>query len=218
MQTQAKSHAEETTRHTATEIAIVRVRDEESGKQAQDTALDAIASWPGFIQARKLQALNDPTVIADIVLWESLDLANVAGERFKTDAAVEKYKQAVSEMIFLDHAIQLGEEQNWLSQPGDGVLEVAISTAKNPEPHRALQEKVHTHLENQPPCKRSWRLQGKEKPSLFVDLINWTNQNAAEETAKSVMANPAYSPFFDGIENMHYFGFFTVRGIVEGKQ
>lgn len=218
MFTQTQAFAEEAARTTVTEIAIVRIKDEALGKHAQDVALNTIATWPGFIQSVKLTATDDPTLVADIVLWESLELALSASDRFKTDTGVTEYRQAVSELIITDHFVQLGDESDWNVLPGDGVLETAITTVKDPNVHEVLQQAVHTHLENQSAYKNGWRLQGRPGEALSVDLINWTNKDAAEETAKSVMADPAYSSFFEGVQDMHYFGFFTVRGVVEAKK
>lgn len=91
-----------TTQHVL-ELAVCTVKDMEAAIAARKQAMSAVSCYPGFVSWRAATACETADVLADLVEWETLDVAQAAGRRVMTDPEFAPYLAAISSVQLCNH-------------------------------------------------------------------------------------------------------------------
>lgn len=88
---------------TVLEIAICKLKPGTGTTSAREKAMAAVRTYPGFIGWKAMDCVEDPSMIADLVEWQSLAHAGSASENVMKDPQFADYMASIDEVVLMRH-------------------------------------------------------------------------------------------------------------------
>jgi heme-degrading monooxygenase HmoA len=91
------------------ELAVVSIKEENRIKlqELQPELRLWLESQPGFISWMQTQSIEEPELIADILVWSDLESAKQASENMMNNEAGQKYSALMDEIKVFTHVKEL---------------------------------------------------------------------------------------------------------------
>lgn len=187
------------------DVAIYRAEQKITSPTLTRKVIADISAMPEFISSIHLQSIAEPEVFADIIVWQSASLKPTEG--------------AFSNAIFADlgelelfDRFQSTSKNTTLQpylQPG-AVIELAAYSVNDIAVQTHSRPAVYLELQNSSSFYGGMALSSVKADTNFIDLISWSSQHDAEQTAANIMAMSKHQDFFKNNAEIKLFDYFTV--------
>lgn len=200
------------------EIVVFRVKDAASAEPLRAGAHARMAGYPGFVRALRLVSVDDPTLFADVVQWNSLADARAAMSRAEEDPVVVPFFGALGPIVSFGHyPLTVAAAGELLAQLAKApVIEIAAYTVKDDAQQAIAQPRLHKALRGMSVVIGNAPLKAAEG-SGYIDLIGWQGNEAHAAVAAQMEQDPQGAAFMANVGEMKVFGLFTVAGSVAAR-
>jgi hypothetical protein len=181
------------------EIAVFEAVDADGFARKQEDLHRALASlFDGYVGSLGLRSVSEPSVYADLVLWESATAARVAADAIGDKEELAWFQREIAGIRFFDHLSPAAHAQATLTTIGEApVVElVLVKPAASADEFGAAHEALHVELAASEVVVGELRLELNDK-GVAGDVNGWADVEAMEEMGPIMMARPEFGPVFD---------------------
>lgn len=194
------------------EIAVFEAVDPDGFAAKQGDLHRALASlFDGYVASLGLRGVTDPTVFADVVLWESETAAQTAAAALGETEELAWFASEIAEIRFFDHLAPARDARAALSSIGAApVVEIVLMKPAVAEGFAAAHQALHAELLAADVVVEELRLEMNGN-GVVGDLNGWTAGDAMERMGPTMMARSDFQPVFDPENEMLLFMPFTTN-------
>lgn len=204
---------------TVAEVAIYTVKDPDNYPALLKAAMEHVKKMPGLQGGVHMRSLKDPSMFADVYLWDSLAQAEAAAKAVETEPEFKEFANSFIELKVFSHFAPDGNLEDLKKFMANGAaVEMAVYSVKDPELQKEPRENVYRDLSSQSSVYSGIPLSPLKEGDAYIDFIAWTSPEEAEKTAGSMMAKEEHKAFFGNTDQVNMFEFFTIydsAGMVE---
>lgn len=193
------------------EVAIYHVTDPDSFPAMMAAVMDEVGEMPGLRNCVHMRSLKDPTLFADVNLWDSMEEALAAAKQVETEDRFKPFMNRIKEIKLFGHFVP-GQDGSVLREfLADGAaIELAVYSVKDPSVQGKPRQSVYKALEATDAFFGGLPLSPAHEGEPYVDFIAWSSEKEGMMTAESMMAKEEHKAFFANAETMSMFEFFKV--------
>jgi hypothetical protein len=197
--------------HPVIEVAVFEAREPDHFTARQAALHDALGAFEGFVSAAPLRSIDEPSVFADLVVWQDLDAALVAADAVGSRPDLAWFRDALGAIRLFIHVRPFDDPSEIVSAcSGAPVVEIAAyrpaDADGHPIAHRLLHER-HLSVEG---VVAHTGLIGDD--GIVGDLIAWAGTDAHDRLRATLMAVPELSGIFDPVNESLFIGTFVRSG------
>lgn len=192
------------------EIAVFEAVDPDGFAAKQGDLHRALASlFDGYVASLGLRSATDPTVFADVVLWECETAAQTAAAALGETEELAWFASEIAEIRFFDHLAPARDAQAALASIGAApVVEIVLMKPGVADGFAAAHQALHAELAAADALVEELRLEMNGN-GVAGDLNGWTAGDAMEQLGSTMMARSEFQPVFDPENEMLLFMPFT---------
>ncbi len=188
------------------EVAVYEAADPDGFAAKQADLHRTIASlFGGYVGSLGLRSVSDPTVYADIVLWESAESAGLAAAALPEKEELAWFPPEIAAMRFFDHFAPARDAASALSVIGTApVIEMVLLKPAVTAGFAAAHTALHAELAAVDVVVEELRLEVNDN-GVAGDVNGWTAPEAMEQMGPAMMAQPELAPMFNPENEMVLF-------------
>ncbi|RED47989.1 hypothetical protein [Aestuariispira insulae] len=193
------------------EVAIYHVADPENYPAMMAAVMEEVGEMPGLRNGVHMRSLKDPTLFADVNLWDSLEEAVAAAKQVETEDRFKPFMNSIKEIKLFGHFVP-GQDGSALRKfLADGaVIEMAVYSVKDPAVQEGPRQSVYNALQKTDAFFGGLPLSPAHEGEPYIDFIAWSSEKEGMATAESMMAMDEHKAFFANAEKMSMFEFFEI--------
>ncbi|WP_147296587.1 antibiotic biosynthesis monooxygenase family protein [Flagellimonas nanhaiensis] len=184
------------------EIAIYQIKDEvHEFKRIHSGALDHLSSYQGFIDSKSYENINNPNMYMDMVLWESIEQAKNAQEKFEQGSTqvVGEFLSSMNAPIFFDH-VKVLENGNlkFREVEENGILEFAsfhINSGALEQFNKDRMNMMNYIGENYSNFKQVKTVQSIADKTLIIDIAHWGSATECHKAQQELEQHELFLQF-----------------------
>lgn len=194
------------------ELAHYAIKEDkkEGFAELKEKTFEALSKQPGFVNVYSYQDINKPNEFVDIVIWETIDNAKGAEQKFITLPEFNAYNASLEKVILYSHGDLLPDGE--LVKSGineNSIMEFVAYTIRDGQldNYKEARTTVFNTLSNKYDgfqSSRTW--QSVEQPKMVMDVVFWKDLTTAQKAFKESSTTPEFQPFNMTLERLLYFG------------
>lgn len=194
------------------EIAVFEAADPNGFAAKQGDLHRALASlFDGYVGSLGLRSATDPSVFADVVLWESETAAQTAAAALGAMDELAWFASEIAGIRFFDHLVPARDAQAALASIGSApVVEIVLMKPAVADRFTAAHQALHAELAATDVVVDELRLEMNGN-GVAGDLNGWTAGDAMQQLGSTMMARSELQPLFDPENEMMLFMPFTTN-------
>ncbi len=187
------------------EMVLFSVKESELNRftQLNKDVLKHLGSFNGHIASNTFQSVHNPLNFLDVVLWEDLESAEKAAEKFETDPVCLPYMSSIETLLFNEH-LETFENSiiNYDKIESDDILEVVLYYINHGAETGFLDSRKVTmdHIHAEYPGFRGIKtLKSCKTGEAFIDLPVWSSADLCKKAQKELMNDPTFGAMMQNL-------------------